>query len=427
MPRLLLVDDNPSIHKIAETLLAASDVQLVSCGSGDQALALVDQGDRFDVALLDTSMAGMDGWALLRRLREAEPTRRMPVAMMAGVLDVVDPEQVRQAPIQGFLKKPVELRDLAERIKRLMEMPVPEPAPAPPEEPAQEAGELPRIPVAMAGADDDGVLQLGPEDLEAGEMEPGDLDTGDVDTGDLDLGDLALEAAAGAGATGAPPEPTDAAALASEPLDLEELDLEGLRHLDSPAPPVPAAEAPAPGTAPAMPPEAFGLPEFLLSDTLPELPGTGAGRVTAEALPDLGADLDQPLAGHDEGPAGAAEPIDWADESDSLVGLEPPPPAFADLAATPRIAFPDSLTFADLLDAGPASDPQPLAPPPAPTPAAVPAAAEPDPLAALLANPVLLDRLAKAVVARLGDQVLREIAWEVMPELAERVRRQEAP
>ena len=95
MPRLLLVDDNPSIHKIAETLLAASDVQLISCGSGAEAMALVDQGDQFDVALLDTSMLGMDGWALLQRLRETEATARMPVAMMAGVLDVVDP---RAAP-----------------------------------------------------------------------------------------------------------------------------------------------------------------------------------------------------------------------------------------------------------------------------------------------------------------------------------------
>jgi hypothetical protein len=40
---------------------------------------------------------------------------------------------------------------------------------------------------------------------------------------------------------------------------------------------------------------------------------------------------------------------------------------------------------------------------------------------AILADPVLVDALVKAVVARMGDQVLREIAWEVMPELAGRL------
>jgi hypothetical protein len=42
---------------------------------------------------------------------------------------------------------------------------------------------------------------------------------------------------------------------------------------------------------------------------------------------------------------------------------------------------------------------------------------------ALLADPVLVDALVKAVVARMGDQVLREIAWEVMPDLAGRLQR----
>jgi hypothetical protein len=55
------------------------------------------------------------------------------------------------------------------------------------------------------------------------------------------------------------------------------------------------------------------------------------------------------------------------------------------------------------------------------------AAPEPDPLKALLDDPAQLDRLAKAVVARLGDQVLREIAWEVMPELAARLHAEPLP
>ena len=42
-------------------------------------------------------------------------------------------------------------------------------------------------------------------------------------------------------------------------------------------------------------------------------------------------------------------------------------------------------------------------------------------LDALLADSALMDALSKALVARLGDKVLREIAWEVIPELAERI------
>jgi hypothetical protein len=44
-------------------------------------------------------------------------------------------------------------------------------------------------------------------------------------------------------------------------------------------------------------------------------------------------------------------------------------------------------------------------------------------LHALMAEPVLMDALVKALVARMGDQVLREVAWEVMPDLAGRLQR----
>ena len=42
---------------------------------------------------------------------------------------------------------------------------------------------------------------------------------------------------------------------------------------------------------------------------------------------------------------------------------------------------------------------------------------------AVLADPELLEALARAVVARLGDAALREIAWEIMPDLAGRLQK----
>src|ERR1035438_1084052 len=124
MPRLLLVDDNPSIHRIAESLLAPTDVELVCVASAAEALDRIGRGERFDVALVDTAMPGMDGWTLLSRLRAMDETARMPIALMAGVLDPVDPAKLAKAPIQGFLKKPIELRELGDRVKALLATPV---------------------------------------------------------------------------------------------------------------------------------------------------------------------------------------------------------------------------------------------------------------------------------------------------------------
>ena len=132
MPRLLLVDDNPSIHRITESLLAPTDVELVCVDSAAEALDRIGRGERFDVALVDTAMPGMDGWTLLSRLRANEATATMPIALMAGVLDPVDPSKLAKAPVQGFLKKPIELRELGDRVKALLATPVAPPAPPSP-------------------------------------------------------------------------------------------------------------------------------------------------------------------------------------------------------------------------------------------------------------------------------------------------------
>ncbi|HWQ09750.1 MAG TPA: hypothetical protein VN436_11595, partial [Holophaga sp.] len=139
-------------------------------------------------------------------------------------------------------------------------------------------------------------------------------------------------------------------------------------------------------------------------------------------------------------------PLDWADESDSMLAA-----VIAPVPVVPEPVLPEEPVMLDIPapDAGePALIPTGLeeAPPirieeviPVPeieapaaesAPEAIPAQAAPAPavgtrelLDALMADPGAMDALAKAVVARLGDQVLREIAWEVMPELAERLPR----
>ena len=199
MARLLLVDDNPSIHKIAETLLSTTSIELVCVESGAEALRRVQGGEHFDVALVDTAMIGMDGWTLLGRLREIPATSRIPIAMMAGVLDSVDPGRLESAPIQGFLKKPVELRELGDRIEKLLAMPVPEAASADP-----------------AAGTDTLDLALPAEDLLL-----------------LEADDLWAEPPA-------PPAAIPVTVAEDESLELEELDLESLREIPAEVPAVPA-------------------------------------------------------------------------------------------------------------------------------------------------------------------------------------------
>jgi len=395
------VDDNPSIHRIAESLLAPTDVELVCVDSAAEALDRIGRGERFDVALVDTAMPGMDGWTLLERLRAMEETARMPIALMAGVLDPVDPAKLAKAPVQGFLKKPIELRELGDRVRNLLATPVPT-APSPfSTVPATPASDLMRR-AEPALPEFRPVPEPGPEPTPA--VLP-DLPGEDEDLLVLDAGDLW------------PEEPVTPEAQPSLPaasdvhLELEELDLDSLQDLTG----TPPAEPPAAGAAghaaefPAFPDE---------DDQLVTLSGL-------EALDVLGEPVHEPIP----------EPAHESPHEPSVVSAPPTPePSSAAPAAVAAVAGLAAAGWALHHEhEAPAPIPDHVAPSPAPAadgqapaaPGQAPATKEQAQVLvqALLADPVMVDALVKAVVARMGDQVIREIAWEVMPDLAGRLQR----
>jgi CheY-like chemotaxis protein len=504
MARLLLVDDNPSIHKIAETLLGPSYVELVCVDSAEAALALVEAGETFDIALLDTTMPGMDGWELLARLRANPATSRIPVAMMAGVLDTVDPERLANAAIQGFLKKPIELRDLPDRVRKLLATPVsgtgtfpvpalpanlpepvempefvptqrdlPDPSPFATQPPgtrlpdyslAPDPSELETQPPGTKLSDLHGLAGLDPGDLVT--LPPGtklaDLPglsaTATTPGLELDLllltpDDLLLEESAA-------PEPN----LEPE-LEFEELDLDSLRGL--PLEPGPGEVLAAEGSGPATlenepfdltPPSGWSPAVAQSAPTWEELPEVPVLTPPAAGFPMDLPELEPPAGGFEVVtgevlgvPSAHPVPFEAAPVSSAPVpSMELPPIQTLDLDAggVPSLedwpameaSEPSSHPMAAALAgsafgavAGGFAAPSPRAAEPTLPAPPLPAPPAPAPdlgdgpeaqlVKAVLANPVLMDALARAVVAQLGDQALREIAWEVLPELAEKLHR----
>lgn len=110
--KVLLVDDQPAVRAIAARLLEAIGTEVVSAGSGLQALELfahADEGDRpmFDLAILDVTMPGMSGVQLASKLRALQP--KLPIVLTSGYMaEELDEHDRRLA----FLPKPFSLATL---------------------------------------------------------------------------------------------------------------------------------------------------------------------------------------------------------------------------------------------------------------------------------------------------------------------------
>jgi CheY-like chemotaxis protein len=88
MPRVLVIDDQPSLRAAITVMLEAKDYDVVAVANGRLGLSELDASERtnapFDVALVDIYMPEMDGMQLIRALRERRPN--LPIIAMSGVM-----------------------------------------------------------------------------------------------------------------------------------------------------------------------------------------------------------------------------------------------------------------------------------------------------------------------------------------------------
>lgn len=84
-PRVLVVDDDPSIRLVCATTLDLDGCQVIEATNGQEALELA-LAEPPDLVLLDLSMPVLDGFGLAAALRADERTREVPLVVLTGEL-----------------------------------------------------------------------------------------------------------------------------------------------------------------------------------------------------------------------------------------------------------------------------------------------------------------------------------------------------
>jgi CheY-like chemotaxis protein len=108
--RVLIVDDNPMNCRVLASHLSAWGMIPTSVNSGNEALDLLKKGERFDEAVLDMMMPGMDGLMLAEEIRRLPDARTMPLIMLSSLGS--RPKDPRADHFAAFLTKPVRAQQL---------------------------------------------------------------------------------------------------------------------------------------------------------------------------------------------------------------------------------------------------------------------------------------------------------------------------
>ncbi|WP_460953269.1 EAL domain-containing protein [Pseudomonas marginalis] len=118
---LLIVDDEPQVRKLLETLLQHEGYQTLTAGSGEEALQLVAQQPP-DLILLDIMMPGMDGYEVASQLKGDETTAGIPIIMLSALSEPSARVNGLEAGAEEFITKPVERVELWLRVRNLLRL-----------------------------------------------------------------------------------------------------------------------------------------------------------------------------------------------------------------------------------------------------------------------------------------------------------------
>lgn len=113
LPRILVVDDEPSIQRFLHTALDTGEFSLHQANNGHAALAAA-AATRPDVILLDLGLPDMDGVDVIRRIREWSP---VPIIVLSVRDREDDKVQALETGADDYLTKPFGVAELIARIR----------------------------------------------------------------------------------------------------------------------------------------------------------------------------------------------------------------------------------------------------------------------------------------------------------------------
>ncbi len=124
--RILVIDDDAEILEMTGLLLRGEGWDVDTASSGEEGLFRVHEQD-YGLILLDINMPGMDGWEVLRILREDRETARIPVMMFTVNFEVREKLRAMQQGASDYVVKPFDTGALVARIRERLGAPSGEP------------------------------------------------------------------------------------------------------------------------------------------------------------------------------------------------------------------------------------------------------------------------------------------------------------
>lgn len=118
--RVLVVDDDPMVTRLVRINLELENFEVEEAWDGKTAMRMMRE-NRPDLLVLDIMMPQMDGWEILKLVREDERLRDLPVVVLTAKVQEKDIARGWRMGADGYIVKPFNPVILADALRKVLE------------------------------------------------------------------------------------------------------------------------------------------------------------------------------------------------------------------------------------------------------------------------------------------------------------------
>src|SRR6201995_1204062 len=120
MPRILAVDDSPSMRQMVGVTLKSAGYEVLEACDGQEALNMAKEQAAVDLVITDVNMPNMDGITLVRELRLLPHFRGVPLLVLTTEATEKKKQEGKAAGATGWIVKPFDPQRLLSAVARVV-------------------------------------------------------------------------------------------------------------------------------------------------------------------------------------------------------------------------------------------------------------------------------------------------------------------
>ncbi|SHE56680.1 two-component system, chemotaxis family, response regulator CheY [Marinitoga hydrogenitolerans DSM 16785] len=117
MPKVLIIDDSKMTRSYHASILKSAGYEIYEAEDGAKALDILYREDKIDIILTDLNMPNLDGFSLIKKIRDDEFYKNVPIIIVTTLDKSTDKMKGFEVGANFYIVKPSDPESLIESVK----------------------------------------------------------------------------------------------------------------------------------------------------------------------------------------------------------------------------------------------------------------------------------------------------------------------